>query len=299
MKKNRIVILAAALAFVMALLLTLYPLISNYINQKYASEIHTSYQMAVEQAEDETLMEARRLAQEYNRSIIPGAADSDAYTKEAILAASADYENLLDILGNGTMGYVQIPKIDVLLPILHGTEADVLERGVGHLLGSSLPVGGESTHTVLTGHSGMASNTMFTDLDQLAEGDVFYLQVLNEVLAYRVLDINVVLPHESDLLSIVSEEDLCTLITCVPYGVNTHRLLVTGERIPYDTAEAIVSELENEEPVKSTWEEKYVMGIAIGLLAVLILALGYAFTARIRYRIRQKLHRKKGGRYVS
>ncbi len=296
MQKKRMVILGAALAFTMALLLTLYPLISNYINQKYASEIHTSYQEAVEQAEDGELEQARKLAQDYNASIVPGAADSNAYSQEALLAASADYESQLNILGDGTMGYIQIPKIDVLLPILHGTEADVLERGIGHLLGSSLPVGGESTHTVLTGHSGMASNTMFTDLELLEEGDVFYLQILNEVLAYRVLDTNVVLPHESDLLSIVREEDLCTLVTCVPYGVNTHRLLVLGERIPYEMAEQIQEAAAQEQEEGSTWKQKYLSGLLIGLC----MALGGMVLVTSVYQIWKKYHRNfGGGRYVS
>ncbi len=296
MQKKRMVILGAALAFVMALLLTLYPLISNYINQKYASEIHTSYQEAVDRADNSTLEQARKLAQDYNAAIVPGAADSNAYSQEALLAASADYESQLNILGDGTMGYIQIPKINVLLPILHGTEADVLERGVGHLLGSSLPVGGESTHTVLTGHSGMASNAMFTDLGLLEEGDVFYLQILNEVLAYRVLDINVVLPHESDLLSIVREEDLCTLVTCVPYGVNTHRLLVLGERIPYEVAEQIQEETVQDKEDSSTWKQKYLSGLLIGLC----MAAGGTVLVISIYQIWKKSRTNYGGgRYVS
>ena len=129
------------------------------------------------------------------------------------------------------MGYVEIPKIQVNLPIYHGTDAEVLDRGVGHLLGSSLPVGGESTHTILSDHSGMASQKMFTDLEQLTQGDVFYLNVLNETLAYQVTEINTVLPYETDLLGIVPGEDLCTLVTCTPYGINTHRLLVRGRRV--------------------------------------------------------------------
>ncbi len=290
MQKKRMVILGAAAAFVLALLLTLYPLISNYINQKYASEIHTSYQAAMEQAEDSVLAQTRKLAQDYNASIVPGAADSGSYSQEALLAASVDYESQLNILGDGTMGYIQIPKINVLLPILHGTEADVLERGVGHLLGSSLPVGGESTHTVLTGHSGMASNTMFTDLELLEEGDVFYLQILNEVLAYRVLDINTVLPHEADLLSIVREEDLCTLVTCVPYGVNTHRLLVTGERIPYEVAEQIQEETVQEEE-ESAWMQKYLSGLLIGLC----MAVGGTVLVISIYQIWKKSHSNYGG----
>lgn len=171
------------------------------------------------------------------------------------------------------MGYVVIPKISVNLPIYHGTENDSLDRGIGHLLGSSLPVGGESTHSILSGHSGMASQKMFTDLEQLVVGDVFYLHVLNETLAHQVVEINTVLPYDTSLLGIVPGEDLCTLVTCTPYGVNTHRLLVRGSRIPYDEAKAILESKDMEEPTCSSWEQKYLLGIAWGVLAALGLGL--------------------------
>ena len=150
------------MAFLLALGLTLYPVISNYVNQKYASQIHTAYQEVMEQVDDSDLLKAKELANEYNRALVPGA--TDAYSQDSLLAAAADYDSHLNLAGNGIMGYVEIPKISVNLPIYHGTENDSLERGIGHLLGSSLPVGGESTHTILSGHSGMASQKMFTDL---------------------------------------------------------------------------------------------------------------------------------------
>ena len=165
------------MAFLLALGLTLYPVISNYVNQKYASQIQTTYQKVMKQIDDSALREAKEQADIYNRSLIPGAAE--AYSQEGLLAASADYDSQLNLAGNGIMGYVEIPKIRVNLPIYHGTENDSLERGIGHLLGSSLPVGGESTHSILSGHSGMASQKMFTDLEQLTAGDVFYLHVLD------------------------------------------------------------------------------------------------------------------------
>ena len=262
----------------LALGLTLYPLISNYVNQKYASEIHTAYFEVIEQADDGALQESWNNAVAYNSTITPGTTDADAYSQEALMAASQDYDTQLNIAGNGIMGYVEIPKINVNLPIYHGTGADSLDRGVGHLLGSSLPVGGDSTHTILTGHSGMASQKMFTDLEQLALGDVFYLCILNETLAYQVREINTVLPHDTSLLGISSGEDLCTLITCTPYGVNTHRLLVCGSRILYEEAEVILEETSQEEPVQSSWTEKYVEGIiwgiivAVGLIVLIISA---------------------------
>ena len=261
------------MAFLLALGLTLYPIISNYVNQKYASKIQTTYQEVMEQVDDAALREAKEQADIYNKSLIPGASTEDAYSQEGLLAASADYDSQLNLAGNGIMGYVEIPKISVNLPIYHGTENDSLERGIGHLLGSSLPIGGESTHSILSGHSGMASQKMFTDLEQLIIGDVFYLHVLDETLAYQVVEINTVLPYDTSLLGIVPGEDLCTLVTCTPYGVNTHRLLVRGSRIPYEEAELLMEETAEEEPAKSTWEQKYIEGLLWGAAAVLLLLL--------------------------
>ena len=238
--KKKIITICAAVLFLTALGLTLYPLISNYVNQKYASEIQTAYQELIQQTDDSVLQEAKQRAVAYNLAITPGAAD--AYSEESLSSAAEDYDDQLDITGNGIMGYVEIPKIQVNLPIYHGTDAEVLDRGVGHLLGSSLPVGGKNTHTILSGHSGMASQKMFTDLEQLTHGDVFYLNVLGETLAYQVTEINTVLPYETDHLSIVPGKDLCTLVTCTPYGVNTHRLLVRGSRIPYEEAAVLDEE---------------------------------------------------------
>ena len=269
------------MAFLLALGLTLYPIISNYVNQKYASKIQTTYQEVMEQVDDAALREAKEQADIYNKSLIPGASTEDAYSQEGLLAASADYDSQLNLAGNDIMGYVEIPKISVNLPIYHGTENDSLERGIGHLLGSSLPIGGESTHTILSGHSGMASQKMFTDLEQLTVGDVFYLHVLNETLAYQVVEINTVLPYDTSLLGIVPGEDLCTLVTCTPYGVNTHRLLVRGSRIPYEEAELLMEETASEEATASTWEEKYLQGIVLGIAAALVLILVIAIGAQI------------------
>lgn len=265
----------------LALGLTLYPLISNYVNQKYASEIHTAYFEVIEQADDSALQERWDCAVAYNNSITPGTADADAYSQEALTAASQNYDTQLNIAGNGMMGYVEIPKINVNLPIYHGTGSDSLDRGVGHLLGSSLPVGGESTHSILTGHSGMASQKMFTDLEQLTLGDVFYLRILNETLAYQVKEINTVLPYDTSLLGISSGEDLCTLVTCTPYGVNTHRLLVCGSRIPYEEAEVILEETAQEEQPQSSWMKKYIEGIIWGIVVAIGLILLIISTVQI------------------
>ena len=289
--KKKVITICAAVLFLMALGLTLYPLISNYVNQKYASEIQTAYQKLIQQTDDSVLQEAKRRAIAYNLAITPGTAD--AYSEESLSSAAENYDSQLDIAGNGIMGYVEIPKIQVNLPIYHGTDAEVLDRGVGHVLGSSLPVGGENTHTILSGHSGMASQKMFTDLEQLTRGDVFYLNVLNETLAYQITEINTVLPYETDLLGIVPGKDLCTLVTCTPYGINTHRLLVCGSRIPYEEAAVLEEENVATEPAASTWEAKYVQGILWGIAA----ALGAGIIILTGTRIYCEA-RNGGGRYV-
>lgn len=297
-KRKVITIVLAVITFILALGMTLYPIISNHINEKYASEIYTAYEKMVEQADDSTLQEAKESADAYNDSIILGTA-GDAYSQSALQEASADYEAQLDIAGNGTMGYVEIPKIKVKLPIYHGTNNDTLARGIGHLLGSSLPVGGENAHSILTGHSGMASQKMFTDLEQLILGDVFYLHVLDETLAYQVDSIQTVLPYDTSLLGVISGEDYCTLVTCTPYGVNTHRLLVRGTRIPYEEAEVLVENLRQEELPKSNWEEMYMLGIWLGILIALIIALIVVIVLLIRNKRRaNRRRRRRGGRHA-
>ena len=263
------------MAFLIALGITLYPMISTWYNERHQAEVHIHYQEKVEQVDNTKLIEAKELAVAYNQTILPGAQDEDSFSKEALLSASENYGSLLNLAGDGIMGYVEIPTIGVTLPIYHGTNNSTLERGVGHLLGSSLPVGGESTHSVLTAHSGMASAKMFSDLDRLKKEDIFFLDVLGERLAYQVDQIKTVLPYDTTFLQTEIGNDLCTLVTCTPFGVNTHRLLVRGTRIEYEEAEVIVEEkLETEEPVKSTWEQQYLQGILIGIGAVVILGLG-------------------------
>ena len=293
MKRKILTLVLAAILFLLSLGLTLYPVISNFVNQKYASEIHTAYQEVIEQTDNTELLKARELAVSYNKAITPGTTTEDAYSQEALMAASEDYNSQLNIGADGIMGYVEIPKISVNLPIYHGTGNDSLDRGVGHLLGSSLPVGGKDTHCILTGHSGLASQKMFTDLEQLKLADVFYLNVLGEILAYQVEEINTVLPHDTSLLGITSGEDYCTLVTCTPYGVNTHRLLVRGTRIPYEEAEVLVEEVLQEEPPKSSWEQKYLQGLLIGVFT----ALGLAVTIVSIIKIRKKFG--STGRYAT
>lgn len=298
MKRRYLRIVIAGVIFLLALLLTLYPVISNLYNQAHQSQIQTAYREVLEQTDTSELEHIRKLAIAYNEAITPGTTE-EAYSQEALLTASEDYVNQLNLGGSGIMGYVEIPKIGVDLPIYHGTSSDSLDRGTGHLLGSSLPVGGESTHTIITGHSGMASQKMFTDLEQLQEGDVFYLRVLDEVLAYQVDAIHTVLPYDTTYLEIVQGQDLCTLVTCTPTGVNTHRLLVRGTRIPYEQAVEAqeIAALNVEGTTTSHWEEQYWFGIQLGLVAMICIVLLGNLVMLIRKKCGKPAHRK-GGRYV-
>ena len=293
MKRRHLQIILAAVLFLLALGLTLYPVVSNYYNQRHQSQIQTAYREVLEQTDTAELERIREQAVAYNAAITPGAVE-EAYTQESILAASENYVNQLNLGGTGIMGYVVIPKIDVDLPIYHGTGSDSLDRGTGHLLGSSLPVGGDSTHTIITGHSGMASQKMFTDLEQLQEGDVFYLRVLDETLAYEVKAVHTVLPHDTTHLGIVPGQDLCTLVTCTPTGINTHRLLVQGSRISFVPAEETeVSAVSHEENTVSHWEDQYWLGIRLGLVAMVCMVLLLNVFLYLR-----KKKPQKGGRYV-
>lgn len=271
-QKTKIFILAVL--FALSLCLTLYPLVSNWLGEKNRSIVQSEYHEAVQSMDDLQLDEELKKARDYNGLLAPGASDHEAYTRESITAAGEAYHALLNIRGDSIMGYVEIPRIEVSLPIYHGTEDTALNKGVGHLLGSSLPVGGESTHSVLTGHSGLAGHRMFSELDQLKEGDVFYIDVLGEVIAYEVDAINTVLPEDTSKLGIEYMKDHCTLVTCTPYGVNTHRLLVRGHRIAHEEAVQLIEETAFiEEEVISSWTDQYILGLVIGGIFLTVLLL--------------------------
>ena len=266
--KKKIMIGVSILVFLLALVGTLYPVISDYWNTRHQSEVQVEYEKQMESMEASELTAALEAANAYNAALHPV-----KYTKAALDAAAVGYDDLLNLYGNGIMAYVEIPKIHVNLPIYHGTTTEVLEKGIGHLTGSSLPIGGVGNHAVLTGHSGVAGQRLFSDLDQLEIGDVFFIRVLNQQLAYEVRAIDTVLPEDTKLLTSVDGKDKCTLVTCTPFGVNTHRLLVQGERIEYETAEEIAAQTESVQ-VESTWETEYVMGLKLGaeILGFLVVA---------------------------
>lgn len=206
--------------------LLLYPSLSDYWNSMHQTRAIASYAETVSQLDTAQYDEMWKAAQDYNRSLAQRET-AFALTDEQ----KAAYESLLDVSGLGVMGYIEIPEIDCSLPIYHGTEESVLQVAVGHLEWSNLPVGGEGTHCVLSGHRGLPSAKLFTNLDKLAVGDTFLLRVLDEVLTYEVDQILIVEPEQVDALGIGPGEDYCTLVTCTPYGINTHRLLVRGHRV--------------------------------------------------------------------
>ena len=267
-------ILAAACGAV-ALGLLLYPLIGELMSEKYHSDVETTYTAAIEDTDKTELTAQREAAQQYN-AMLSGAA---TITKGGASAPPLAYAQQLTV--GGVMAYVDIPKINVYLPVQRGMDADTLERAVGHVVGTSLPVGGSSTHAVLSAHSGMASSKLFSDIDQLAADDTFYIHVLGEVLAYKVDAINTVLPTDTSLLQIENGKDYVTLVTCTPFGVNTHRLLVRGHRIPY-TPEQETTAAE-EKPTASSWTQHYLTGLGIGLGAVAVVGGGYFLVRRCRH----------------
>lgn len=230
--KNKLMNLFFGIVFIIGFVILLYPTISDWINDYHQSHVISTYQADIDNLDDEAYKTARQNAELYNKYISHYPNINSALSAEKDFPASK-YNDLLDIGDIGVMGILKIPTVDIELPIYHGTGQDELQVGVGHLQGSSLPIGGKSTHSVLTGHRGLPSSRLLTDIDQLEEGDIFYIQVLRETIAYEVDQIKTVLPEELDDMHIVEGEDYCTLVTCTPYGINTHRLLVRGKRIAY------------------------------------------------------------------
>ena len=267
--------LLAAACGVAALGLMLYPLVGELLSERYHSDIETVYTATIEDTDKTELTAQREAAQQYN-AMLSGAV---AITEGGASAPPLAYAQQLTV--GGVMCYIDIPKINVYLPVQHGTGAETLEKSVGHVVGTSLPVGGSSTHAVLSAHSGMASSKLFSDIDQLAEGDVFYIHVLGEVLTYKVDAIHTVLPTDTSLLQIEDNKDLVTLVTCTPFGVNTHRLLVRGHRVPYVPEQEVPAA--TEKPVASSWTQHYFTGLGIGLGAVAVAGSGYFLMRRKRH----------------
>lgn len=272
MKKRIIATILIILLFLAGLGIVLYPYVSEYVNAKHASRVVVNYDDTVKEITPEDFSQYFEVAEEYNERLRqnPNPFSEDCRTE--------GYETALNVDGSGMMGYLEIPKISVKLPFYHGTSGAVLNEAVGHLEGSSLPVGGEGTHVVLSAHRGLPSAKLFTDLPELGEGDIFILNVLDRKMTYQVDQILTVLPTELEALEVEDGQDYVTLMTCTPYGINTHRLLVRGHRIENLPEEEVKSipvvhverELTTQEKI-----QKYipfaVMGVAVLFLIALLM----------------------------
>lgn len=311
MKKTILIILGTILV-IASLGLVLYPFISNYLMSLNQQAEVSAFQDYVENANEDLINKNLKDAQDYNKSLYGHVIITDPFDPNFKPIFDKEYNSLLNLQGNGIMGYIDIPSIDVLLPIYHGTGDDVLAKGAGHLQNTSLPVGGIGTHAVITGHTGLSTARLFTDIDQLKaretkknddgddvldsdgnpvitkNGDIFLVHVLDQILAYEVDQIKIVEPSETDDLKIDVNQDYVTLVTCTPYGINSHRLLVRGTRVPYTPEqETEISAIER--TVESTWMLEYRKALIAGFILLMILL---AVIILIRFFIRRRRKRK-------
>lgn len=248
--------------------LLLYPWISNWLYQSQADSEVNVYHEKVEQMGDAEKEAELKRAEDYNRNLNQAQVTlTDPFIADQQQEAEGlEYDSLLNLSGNGMMGYIEIPTISVNLPVYHGTAASTLETGVGHLEGSSLPVGGEGTHAVLTGHTGLNKAKLFTDLTEVKKGDLFFLHVSGRDMAYEVNEIKIIEPEDISTLLVRPGEDLVTLVTCTPYGVNTHRLCVTGTRTEY-TEDIHQTAMDKGSSVKnSIWMRTYRKAVIVGIV---------------------------------
>ena len=288
--KRKLSIILISLIFLSGLGIMLYPMISNAYMEYKQNSIIKNYDEVVKEMPKDTINEELEHARDYNKLLIGTAIVTDPFDPEAQkkLEQSSNYFNILNLDKKGLIGHIVIPKINVNLPIYHGTSEEVLQKGVGHLQNTSFPVGGESTHSVLSGHTGLSSAKLFTDLDKLEEGNIFYIKTLGETFAYEVDQIKIVEPHETSDLLIESGKDYVTLVTCTPYGINSHRLLVRGTRIPY--TEEVKEEIakEEKENIGSTWRDEYFKALAVGLSGLTILVIIFVIVLLVKKKGRKK-----------
>lgn len=276
LKKN-ISLIGIIVLMLAGLSLLVYPLVANTWNNHVQEVLVADYEAAVSDSiKTGTLDVSTELekAAAYNDALLPSILP-DSFAEAEANGTDTTYESLLNIAGDGIMGYVQIPKINVKLPIFHTTSEAVLEKGVGHLEGSSLPVGGENTHSVLSAHRGLPSATLFTDLDQLEIGDDFFIVIMDEYIAYEVDQILVTEPEDTSSLTVEAGEDLCTLLTCTPYGVNTQRLMVRGHRVEYTPD--LLADAEVPTAGAVSLHTNYLLWVIVGLAIVVVFILALYF----------------------
>lgn len=289
-KSNFIRNIFFALVFLAGAGVLLYPTVSDMWNQYRNAKLVSKYDEAVTDLSDNEYEKLWNEAKEYNAEH-PVNSIVDAFEEEDDYVLTHPYDQVLDPNGDGLMGSIEIPKINAKLAIYHGLSKTVLEKGVGHVEGTSLPIGGKSTHAVLAAHRGLPSAKLFTDLDQLEKGDIFVLHILGKNLAYKVDQIKTVLPEETGELDIVEDEDHVTLITCTPYGVNTHRLLVRGIRTKY-----VEEEIRNDETISqklAVTDPKKVLAGGFAVLVVLILLIYLSVRYRDKKRRLRQLSERK------
>ena len=283
MKTKKILTVVFVLIFLVGLSLLLYPSVSDYWNSFHQSRALAEYSSQVEELDKEAYDQMWAKAEAYNHTLL---SDPDRFTMTE--EEQAEYDDLLNVSDIGIMGSIEIPAIDCSLPIYHGTQESVLQVAVGHLEGSSLPTGGKGTHCVLTGHRGLPRARLFTDLDKLKKGDLFVLKVLDRTMTYEVDQILTVDPYDMSALEIDPEQDYCTLATCTPYGINTHRLLVRGHRVENQETSSDPQKTEEERDRKPI----VTIGItALLLLAVLLLGAGFVIRRKRRKKFPRQKHR--------
>lgn len=239
--KRKLAIFGIILIFIAGVGVMSYPLVSSVINNIDSRSHVEEYTKTTKQMSSDETLEMFRQAEEYNNSLTNNVIITDPFDEKAYKKIGANYENALNVDGNGLIGYIDIPKINVYLPIYHGTTDKILAKGAGHLQNTSLPIGGESTHSVISAHTAYPGETFFDYLTDMEEGDEFYVHVLDRVLKYEVDSIKVILPEKTDDLRVVKGGDYVTLLTCTPYSINTHRLLVRGKRVEYDDSKYITT----------------------------------------------------------
>lgn len=273
--KDKIITIGLILLLLAGIGSLCYPMISNLMHDRVQDEIRTEYDRRMEERSDEEMELALEGARKYNEELLGTVILTDPFDPDASREIKSDYFQVMNLNEQGIMGYVEIPRIDVYEPIYHGTSEETLAKGVGHLENTSIPVGGVHTHAVLSGHTGMVESMLFTELDSLEMADIFLIHILNDTLAYQVDQIKVVEPSDTSDLHIDMEQDYVTLVTCTPYGINSHRLLVRGTRVEY-TPE-VEAQLEQQRDEGAGWDsfiKIYGKAILEGLLlAAVILAI--------------------------
>ena len=285
--KKYLPIIIIVLLFLGGAGLVLYPVVSSWYMGRHQGQVIADYDAEAAKLSQAQMEEELEKARRYNESLLGNVVLTDPFNAEGLEEQNTEYEDLLNIGGDGVMGSVEIPGQDIYLPIYQGTNSVSLEKGAGHLQNSSLPVGGKGIHAVISGHTALPTAELFTDLDQVEKGDVFYIHILKETLAYRVYDIETVLPEQVESLGIVQGRDLVTLVTCTPYGINSHRLLIHAERTVYDGEQGDQAAAMQ----KSLWQwllSQKTFLLSAGLILIVLLYGIIRFIRRIRKNSRRK-----------